>query len=49
LKKITMMQLRKTPGKYIYWLVGHNRESFIVTNQGKPIAKITPYKGEKRK
>jgi len=43
MKKITMMQLRKKPGEYFYWLVGRNKESFIITNQGKPVAKIIPH------
>lgn len=46
-KKITTMQLRKSPGLYIYWEVGHNKKSFIITNKGKPIAKIIPIKKEK--
>jgi len=42
MKKITMMQLRKSPGLYIYREVGHNKKSFIITNKGKPVAKIIP-------
>jgi hypothetical protein len=44
MKKITMMQLRKTPGLYFFWQVGYHKKSFIVTHQGKPIAKIVPIK-----
>ena len=44
---ITMMQLRKATGLYIYWAVGHNKKSFIITHKGKPIVKIIPIKKEK--
>lgn len=47
MKKITMMQLRKSPGLYIFWKVGHGGESFEVTNNGKSICQIIPIKKEK--
>ena len=47
MKKITMTQLRKSPELYIYWEVGHSKKSFIITNKGKPIAKIVPMKRRK--
>jgi len=40
--KITMMQLRKEPGEYFYRRCFKGRESFVVTYQGKAIAKIEP-------
>ena len=48
MREITMMQLRKSPGLYIYWEVGHNKQSFILTHKGKPIAKIIPIKKERK-
>ena len=44
MKKITMMQLRKQPGLYIFWEVAHARKSFVITNKGKPVAMLVPIK-----
>jgi hypothetical protein len=41
MKTITMMQLRAAPGEYAF-RVRADRESFLVTYQGKPCFKMVP-------
>lgn len=41
MKTITMMQLRERPGEYAF-RVRADRESFLVTYQGKPCFKMVP-------
>jgi hypothetical protein len=41
MKTITMMQLRQSPGEYAF-RVRADRESFLVTYQGKPCFKMVP-------
>lgn len=41
MKTITMMQLRKAPGEYAHLIYKHG-ESFMVTNQGRPVFKMIP-------
>jgi len=41
-KKISMMQLRREPGEYIYHQVFKHEETIIVTHKGKEIAQICP-------
>ena len=41
MKTITMMQLRASPGEYAF-RVRADRESFLVTYQGKPCFKMVP-------
>lgn len=49
-KQITMMQLRREPGEYFYRRCFKGGETFVVTYQGKEIAKIVPItEGKKQK
>ena len=41
MKTITMMDLRKRPGEYAHQVYKHG-ESFLVTNQGRPVFKMVP-------
>lgn len=41
MKTITMMDLRKSPGEYAHLVYKHG-ESFLVTNQGRPVFKMVP-------
>ncbi len=41
MKTITMMDLRKRPGEYAHEVYKHG-ESFLVTNQGRPVFKMVP-------
>ena len=41
IETITMTQLRSAPGEYAHRAYKHG-ESFIVTNQGRPVFKIVP-------
>ncbi len=41
MKTITMTDFRKGPGYFIF-RVFHDRESFILTQAGKPVAKLVP-------
>jgi len=45
MKTITMMQLRKSPGEYAHLVYKHG-ESFLVTNQGRPIFQMVPVKSK---
>jgi len=40
-KTITMMQFRASPGEFIHE-VSHHNESFIITQNGKPKARLIP-------
>lgn len=40
-KTITMMQLRASPGEYAHLVYKHG-ESFVVTNQGRPVFRMVP-------
>ncbi len=41
MKKITMMDFRKSPGSFIHEVNEHGK-SFILTSSGKPVAKLVP-------
>ncbi len=41
MKTITMTQIRQEPGKYIHEVRYHG-QSFLLTYQGKPVAKLVP-------
>lgn len=41
-KEITMMQLRKQPGEWIYYQVFRQAKTLIITHSGKQIAVIKP-------
>jgi antitoxin (DNA-binding transcriptional repressor) of toxin-antitoxin stability system len=41
METITMMQLRKEPGEYAHRVYKHG-ESFLVTNQGRPMFCMVP-------
>lgn len=45
MKTITMMDLRKHPGEYAHRVYKHG-ESFLVTNQGRPVFKMVPVEEE---
>ena len=45
MKTITMMDLRKRPGEYAHEVYKHG-ESFLVTNQGRPVFKMVPVEEE---
>ena len=40
--KVTMMELRKQPGEYIYHQVYKHGQTVIITHSGKEIAQICP-------
>ena len=41
MKTITAMDFRKRPG-YFFFRVAQDHESFIITHQGKPVARLVP-------
>ena len=42
MKRITMMDLRKAPGEFIYHQVYRHNQEIIITHKGKDVAKIIP-------